>query len=182
MSIKFLKIPYDFDPETGELRNEKELLSTGIVSRRTIEFAKRAFAKIPPHKRKKWGVSKPTYNGVPISYKDARKVLLSEVKEKTKKVFEGIPKEKTIGATSLAKAVAGGKASPEEIERRERICKACQEVDEKGERLYREIKGKVYCGEPRLRRILRSERESGCGCRLRWKWHFKGAACPHGKW
>lgn len=90
------------------------------------------------------------------------------------------------------KAVGGGNVSPETAKHRLEVCRACTAKDSSGQRLYRVIKGKPYCGKPlvrslikkalRLKAPIREEHIDGCGCMLTDKVNFKNATCPLGKW
>lgn len=85
-------------------------------------------------------------------------------------------------AASLMSALMGGHAKSEDYEKRKAICEACDAVDPDGDLLFREIKGRPYCGRKRLEQITRDIKQYGCGCMLENKWRYKRTACPLGKW
>jgi hypothetical protein len=179
--IPHLYIPFHWDPDTDELLNENEILSTGMVSQAQIEKDK--IKRREAMKKERERISQPvpdlpTLNGAPVPYKDVRRLFMEAYQKETQKEQP----VKTLGLTSMVKALTSGPVDKEEKQRRQEICQECQEQDEGGIRLYREIDGKSYCGEPRLKRILRDEGKNGCGCNLRFKWIFKEAHCPLKKW
>ena len=103
--------------------------------------------------------------------------------------------EKSLGLSSLTKAIVSGQARQDTQLSRWRACAACQEVNPAGERLFRKIKeGAHYCGVPRLNdlkeavltlspaKALRDEAAEGCGCNLSQKIGFRASACPRGHW
>lgn len=158
------KMEIKFDPETGNLLNQAELLQSGMTQEtldRFITFNRRALD------------GKPARLYVQRQH-DTRDQVLRQAKENKDQL--------TTGMVSFVQAVVSGKVDSKVLEERESICRQCDATDDKGERLFREIDGKVYCGEPRLRRILRSEAKSGCGCKLTTKWVFQKSRCPLGKW
>ncbi|MBE7466824.1 MAG: hypothetical protein HS116_25415 [Planctomycetes bacterium] len=89
---------------------------------------------------------------------------------------------KSLGLASFVKGMLSGQVSPEIREARIAICRACTATDSKGERLFREIGGRMYCGEPKLQKLLRVDARDGCGCNLSLKIEYKNATCPHNKW
>ncbi len=97
---------------------------------------------------------------------------------------KGCGEKKTIGALDLAKALLSGKTTKEVATARMAICKQCQHKEaETGVRLCRNVKGQVYCGQPRMgRRILRDETRLGCGCPLVEKVWYNDTACPLNEW
>ena len=175
-----LFIPYIWDPETNELLNEREIILTGTISFSELQRRKEQYKEL----RKQGGLpaittqTKPTIGGIPVEYKDVRRLFMEAYQKETQKEQP----VKTLGLTSMAKALTSGPVDKEEKQRRQEICQECQEQDEGGIHLYLEIDGKSYCGEPRLKRILRDETRNGCGCNLRFKWIFKEAHCPLKKW
>ncbi len=90
--------------------------------------------------------------------------------------------DKSWGLASFAKGLLSGQVSPEVQEARLAVCRACTATDSKGERLFREIAGKMYCGVPRLEQLLRNEVQNGCGCELRLKVSRVGSGCPLNLW
>ena len=89
---------------------------------------------------------------------------------------------KSLGLVSFVKGMLSGQVSSEVRETRLAICRACTATDSKGERLFREIGGRAYCGEPRLQKLLRVDAQDGCGCELRKKSLSRAASCPIRKW
>jgi hypothetical protein len=66
-------------------------------------------------------------------------------------------------------------------------CKMCTERETvsgkpAGPRLFREIAGKPYCGEPRGIIDRRIEANVGCGCNLEDKTRWKASVCPRMRW
>ena len=89
----------------------------------------------------------------------------------------------SFGALDAAVAIMSGRVPEEIAEARFAVCEICDKVDDKGERLFREVKDKHYCGEPRIGwKVYRDEKESGCGCNLKDKVKFNGSSCPWGIW
>jgi len=85
-------------------------------------------------------------------------------------------------AGSLAKSLASGSASTETLKARYKICEECDKTDENGKKLFRTVKGRFYCGQPRVQKLLRDSSRAGCGCPLAVKWAYKASKCPLGKW
>jgi len=90
--------------------------------------------------------------------------------------------EKNLGIVSLAKAMIGPPAAPRLVTERLNRCRACVEIDSRGERLYRQIGDVFYCGQPRLENIYRDERKDGCGCELGLKASRRDVGCPRNHW
>lgn len=83
---------------------------------------------------------------------------------------------------SVAIALTGPRTSPGEKALRMEICRGCQAEDPvTGERLFRVIKGKPYCGKPRMWKPFRTAGQ-GCGCELTFKAGFELAHCPLEFW
>ncbi len=82
----------------------------------------------------------------------------------------------------LGRAILGGACRPDEQQRRRDLCASCEVKDEHGDRLFRTINALPYCGEPKVRRPIRDESRSGCGCDLSIKWRLRRAGCPLGRW
>jgi len=94
-------------------------------------------------------------------------------------------KGKTLGIWGWLKGILSRKTRKDIQECRLKICLACMATDSKGERLYREIDGGVYCGTPRLSQIsqiVRNEQKDGCGCELNYKASRINASCPLNRW
>ncbi len=91
---------------------------------------------------------------------------------------------KAIGALDLAKAVFSGKTTEKIATSRLAQCKKCEHKDaDTGEKLFRTIDGKIYCGAPRIGwKIYRDDKRLGCGCNLAQKIWYNNAACPLGHW
>jgi len=85
-------------------------------------------------------------------------------------------------AGSLAVALASGSADSVILQERQKICQGCDKTDENSHKLFRSVKGRFYCGQPRLQKILRDSSKAGCGCPLAVKWAYKASRCPVGKW
>jgi hypothetical protein len=94
--------------------------------------------------------------------------------------------KKGFGFVSFVKAMMGGTACATLQYERMKVCNACQEVDSKGERLYRIIRETAYCGIPRnlehLADLYRDEVKDGCGCSLMLKVSKYESDCPLKKW
>jgi ribosomal protein L40E len=90
--------------------------------------------------------------------------------------------KKTLGVVSLGKGLVGGAADAATRIFRMTICEKCFAEDSTGARLYRVVDGTVYCGRPRLQKLLRDEATDGCGCVLSFKTGRAQAACPLGRW
>lgn len=93
-----------------------------------------------------------------------------------------IKSKRTTGAASYLKAKLSASVPKEVRHARLAICRACTATDPAGVRLFREIKGRMYCGTPRLKKILRDETKEGCGCDLEDKADARSASCPLGLW
>ena len=89
---------------------------------------------------------------------------------------------KSVGVLSLVKGLIHGPAPAAVAADRLAACKACGEKSTAGDRLYREIDGKAYCGVPRLQDIYRDESKDGCGCDLLFKVSRAETECPRKKW
>ena len=99
-----------------------------------------------------------------------------------------------IGLTSLIKGMIYGECSGSDKKSRMDICRACKAVDSRGDRLFREIDGQVFCGVPRpgarngvpsldeIKNVIRDETVDGCGCDLEYKTSRAEAECPLKKW
>ena len=93
-----------------------------------------------------------------------------------------IKSKRTTGAASYLKAKLSASVPKEVRHARLAICRACTATDPTGVRLFRERKGRMYCGTPRLKKILRDETKEGCGCDLEDKADKVGAQCPLYLW
>jgi len=84
----------------------------------------------------------------------------------------------------MAKALMSGEVPPEVAAARLSICKDCQLAEAGSDiRLFREVDGSLYCGEPRVGwKVYRDEAAIGCGCKLEEKVKHKASACPHARW
>lgn len=101
---------------------------------------------------------------------------------------------KSTGIGGLVRAVAYGPADARTQEARMLTCQGCPERGGDGERLFREIDGKHFCGIPRpfargtvptleeVRHAYRDETVDGCGCELEFKTSRAEADCPKGLW
>jgi len=85
-------------------------------------------------------------------------------------------------AGQLVKSLSSGSASAEVLEQRQKICEVCDKTDGGGKKLFRVIKGRFYCGQPRTQKVLRESTQDGCGCPLAIKWAYAASRCPVGKW
>jgi hypothetical protein len=93
--------------------------------------------------------------------------------------------KKTTGVGSYIKAKQSGLAPLQAQQERFSICQKCTETEEHKEnkpRLFREIKGRFYCGKPWITKFYRNDIDFGCGCNLREKVKYNDSACPRGHW
>lgn len=96
--------------------------------------------------------------------------------------ISAIEKGRTFGLWGWLKGVFGRKARKEIQEARLKICEACTAKDSRGERLFRLLNNKHYCGLPRLSMIVRDEKQEGCGCELSYKASRISSSCPLDRW
>jgi len=93
---------------------------------------------------------------------------------------------KTTGIASMLRAKMGKKVNEHTRRSRWALCVSCDIKDKDGDRLFREVKGVPYCGIPRSiwnpTKIIRNEKEIGCGCNLEDKVTWENAFCPHKRW
>ena len=90
--------------------------------------------------------------------------------------------KKTFGFMSMLQAKLSGPVDLDIASARINLCFTCQEQDDEGELLYRELGGTPYCGQPRMEKVWRDEKAKGCGCDLDEKVRYRVSACPRGKW
>lgn len=87
------------------------------------------------------------------------------------------------GILSFARAILSGPAAQKDQDARIMICRQCQAKEPNGNtRLYRQMAGQEYCGQPRLKSMYRDEKKYGCGCSLNLKTRFAKSDCPLGYW
>src|SRR3990167_2558259 len=80
--------------------------------------------------------------------------------------------ERTAGLGGFVRGMLGGMADENERQYRLAACAECTVTDAAGERLYRLIGGRHYCGAPKLGKIMRNEKLGGCGCKIEFKTRF----------
>jgi hypothetical protein len=98
-------------------------------------------------------------------------------------------KLKSLGIMNYLRAKTSGRIPQEVADARFRTCsQLCEEKEltpngtPTEQKLFREINGVFYCGEPWVRMPYRSEKASGCGCDLKDKTAWHESACPRGLW
>lgn len=92
--------------------------------------------------------------------------------------------KKSYGIIDYAKAKLSGKVDDLTSKVRLAVCKTCIHRDQDtGQRLFRVIDGKFYCGEPRIfGSLYRDDVRVGCGCDLEEKCSYVESKCPRRSW
>jgi len=90
--------------------------------------------------------------------------------------------KKSLGGISYVRAMMSGKVPESVAKERMTACEACNGKDSAGERLFRIVEGKPFCGLPRLKKPYRDESKDGCGCPLKEKVLYRQSSCPIGRW
>ncbi len=92
------------------------------------------------------------------------------------------------GAISYIKAKIGGKASSRVQKLRFATCVSCEQMQQTADdkntstRLFREIHGVPYCGDPWSSKLIRNQFLDGCGCDLSDKVKYTKSECPRKQW